>query len=32
VIGWPELEDEAEQRQWIEDFSDHAMLFGQIEA
>lgn len=31
VIGWPELQTEAEQMQWIESFSDHAMLFGQLE-
>jgi hypothetical protein len=32
VIGWPELADETERRRWIEAFSDHAMLFGQIES
>lgn len=32
VIGWPELTDATERRRWIETFSDHAMLFGQIEA
>lgn len=32
VIGWPELDDEGERRRWIEAFSDHAMLFGQIDA
>ena len=31
VIGWSELQTEAKQLQWIESFSDHAMLFGQIE-
>lgn len=32
VIGWPELADEAERRRWTETFSDHAMLFGQLES
>lgn len=32
VIGWPELDDEDERRRWIEAFSDHALLFGQIES
>jgi len=32
VIGWPELSGETARQQWIEMFSDHAMLFGQIEA
>lgn len=31
VIGWPELQTETEQLQWIQSFSDHAMLFGQLE-
>jgi hypothetical protein len=31
VTGWPALQAEAKQRQWIESFSDHAMLFGQLE-
>jgi hypothetical protein len=32
VIGWPELPAETERRRWIEAFSDHALLFGQIES
>jgi endonuclease/exonuclease/phosphatase family metal-dependent hydrolase len=32
VIGWPTLSDADAQRQWIESFSDHAMLYGEIEA
>ncbi|MFE8032367.1 endonuclease/exonuclease/phosphatase family protein [Thiohalocapsa marina] len=32
VIGWPTLPDADAQRQWIESFSDHAMLYGEIEA
>lgn len=31
VIGWPELPTKDEQRAWIDEFSDHALLLGQIE-
>ena len=31
VRGWPELGSEAEQRQWIEDFSDHALLYFEVQ-
>ena len=31
VRGWPELGTEAEQRQWIEDFSDHALLYFEVQ-
>ena len=30
VFGWPEKTTEAEQRDWIDDFSDHALLYGQV--
>jgi len=32
VVGWPTLNDDTERRRWIEAFSDHALLFGQIES
>jgi hypothetical protein len=32
VVGWPERDDETERWRWIETFSDHALLFGQIES
>ena len=31
VRGWPELETEEEQVEWIEKYSDHALLFFQVE-
>lgn len=31
VRGWPELESEEEQVEWIEKYSDHALLFFQVE-
>jgi len=30
VRGWPELPTAADQRQWIADFSDHALLYLEI--
>lgn len=30
VIGWPELSTRSEQREWIEAFSDHALLYGEL--
>ena len=31
VRGWPQLATEAEQTEWIRNFSDHALLFFQVE-
>jgi hypothetical protein len=31
VRGWPELATETEQRTWIEDFSDHALLYFEVQ-
>jgi hypothetical protein len=31
VLGWPELGTEAEQRAWIDDFSDHALLYFEVQ-
>ena len=31
VRGWPELGSEQEQRDWIEDFSDHGLLFFEVQ-
>ena len=31
VRGWPKLKTEAEQVEWINTFSDHALLFFQVE-
>jgi len=31
VIGWPEKETVQEQRKWIKEYSDHALLFFQVE-
>ena len=31
VRGWPQLPTEAEQAAWIDSFSDHALLFFQVE-
>lgn len=31
VRGWPKIEDEDERRQWVRDFSDHGLLFFQVE-
>lgn len=30
VRGWPELEGEEEQKDWISEHSDHAMLYGEV--
>lgn len=30
VIGWPEFDDITEQIEWIEKFTDHALLYGEI--
>lgn len=30
AIGWPEFDDEAARLDWIEQHSDHAMLYGEI--
>ena len=30
VIGWPELATRQEQLQWIDEFSDHALLYGEV--
>jgi exonuclease III len=30
VVGWPELEGDPAKRQWIEDHSDHGLLFGEL--
>ena len=30
VIGWPEKPTTAQQRTWIDQFSDHAMIYGEI--
>lgn len=32
VIGWPELSSTAEQLSWIDKYSDHGLLFGEIHA
>jgi len=31
VRGWPELGSEQEQRDWVEDFSDHGLLFFEVQ-
>ena len=31
VFGWPEKATTAQKKAWIRDFSDHAMLFGELE-
>jgi hypothetical protein len=31
VRGWPKLKKEAEQDKWIRDFSDHALLFLEVQ-
>ncbi|NTS39282.1 endonuclease/exonuclease/phosphatase family protein [Flavisolibacter sp. BT320] len=31
VRGWPKLETETEQKKWIDTYSDHALLFFQVE-
>ena len=31
VRGWPELGSEQEQRDWIEEFSDHGLLFFEVQ-
>jgi len=31
VRGWPELASEQQQRDWIADFSDHALLFFEVQ-
>ncbi|MBB1285820.1 endonuclease/exonuclease/phosphatase family protein [Flavisolibacter sp. BT320] len=31
VRGWPQLETESEQVKWIDTYSDHALLFFQVE-
>lgn len=31
VRGWPDLGTEQEQRDWIDDFSDHALLFFEVQ-
>jgi hypothetical protein len=30
VVGWPQKDTEVEQRDWIDTFSDHALLYGQV--
>ncbi|HSM06987.1 MAG TPA: endonuclease/exonuclease/phosphatase family protein [Longimicrobiales bacterium] len=30
VRGWPELGSAAEQKEWIEEHSDHALLYGEV--
>jgi len=30
VIGWPEESSKTDKRKWIEKFSDHAILYGEI--
>lgn len=30
VIGWPELNTETKQKAWIDKFSDHALLYGEV--
>ncbi|MCL6417131.1 endonuclease/exonuclease/phosphatase family protein [Aestuariirhabdus sp. Z084] len=30
VIGWPEKATLSEQRQWIDEYSDHALIYGEI--
>lgn len=30
VIGWPQEPTKAKQRQWINQFSDHALLYGEV--
>lgn len=30
VVGWPQLPDDASRRRWIEEHSDHAMLYGEV--
>jgi len=31
VHGWPEFDDEAKQKEWISNYSDHGLLFFQVE-
>lgn len=31
VLGWPELDDNAEQIKWFGEFSDHALLYFEVE-
>ena len=31
VLGWPKLGSEAEQENWIESFSDHGMLYFEVQ-
>lgn len=30
VLGWPQESTETEQRRWIRDFSDHALIYGEV--
>ncbi len=30
VIGWPELETKAKKLKWINNYSDHALLYGEL--
>jgi hypothetical protein len=30
VMGWPEKGTKAQQRDWIDNFSDHALLYAKI--
>ena len=30
VKGWPELQTDAEKAQWINEISDHAMIYGEV--
>ncbi|MDX1434252.1 MAG: hypothetical protein R3286_17560 [Gammaproteobacteria bacterium] len=30
VRGWPELATDAEKAEWIRDFSDHALIYGEV--
>ncbi len=32
VVGWPQQPDESSRRRWIEEHSDHAMLYGEVAA
>jgi len=31
VLGWPELKDKAEQLKWFSEFSDHGLLYFEVE-
>jgi hypothetical protein len=31
VLGWPKLDTDAKKDKWIEDYSDHAMLYFEVQ-